>query len=167
MRSSIVPAQITTVEDKLTGNISVYQAMLLCTPVLFGFIITLILPPFGQFNIYKIFMTLGFLIICSPLAIRIDDKIIVHWLRLFIIYSIRPRYYVYDKNSQYLRDTEISISKSERSSAPTFHKQQSTAITISPKEFARLQTIATDTHSEVSFEFEKEGILNVHITKAE
>lgn len=166
MRISIVPAQITTVEDKIAGNISVQQAMLLGVPILFGFIIALIFPPSGQFVAYKIAIVLGLFVICGSLAIRIKDRIIAQWLKLFVIYSARPLYYVYDKNSTYLRNPEATDIVVEK--IATIQPVKKTAVTmnsISPKEFIRLEQFATDIRAGMKFEIGKKGELNVHITE--
>lgn len=166
MRISIVPAQITTVEDKIAGNVSVQQAMLLGVPILFGFIIALVFPPSGQFVAYKIAIVLGLFIICGSLAIRIKDRIVAKWLKLFVIYSARPLYYVYDKNSTYLRDTEVTDVATEVVVATQpVRKPAVTTNNISPKEFVRLEQFATDARAGMKFEIGKKGELNVRITE--
>src|SRR5687768_13535642 len=145
MRISIVPAQITTVEDKIAGNVSVQQAMFLGVPILFGFIIALVFPPSGQFVAYKIAIVLGLFVICGSLAIRIKDRIVAQWLKLFVIYSARPLHYIYDKNSTYLRDTETMATVPEEVEAiQPIKKPIIFPNNISPKEFVRLEQFATD-----------------------
>lgn len=166
MRISIVPAQITTVEDKIAGNVSVQQAMLLGVPILFGFIIALVFPPSGQFVAYKIAIVIGLFIICGSLAIRIKDRIVAQWLKLFVIYSARPLYYVYDKNSTYLRDTETTdVATEEIVPTQPVKKPLITTNNISPKEFVRLEQFATDVRAGMKFEIGKKGELNVSITE--
>jgi hypothetical protein len=166
MRVSIVPAQITTVEDKIAGNVSVQQAMLLGVPILFGFIIALVFPPSGQFVAYKIAIVLGLFIICGSLAIRIKDRIVAQWLKLFVIYSARPLHYIYDKNSTYLRNTEpIEVVSEEVVESQLIKKPIITSSNISPKEFVRLEQFATDVRAGMKFEVGKKGELNVRITE--
>ena len=166
MRISIVPAQITTVEDKIAGNVSVPQAMLLGIPILLGFIIALVFPPSGQFVAYKIAIVMGLFIICGSLAIRVKDRIIAQWLKLFAIYCARPLHYVYDKNSAYLRgvDTAEVIPEKVVEVQPT-KKPITTTNNISPKEFVRLEQFATDTRAGMKFEIGKKGELNVRVTE--
>jgi hypothetical protein len=166
MRISIVPAQITTVEDKIAGNVSVPQAMLLGIPILFGFIIALLFPPSGQFVAYKIAIVIGLFVICGSLAIRVKDRIVAQWLKLFAIYCARPLYYVYDKNSTYLRgiDTSEVIPEKVAETLPT-KKPIMTTNNISPKEFVRLEQFATDTRVGMKFEIGKKGELNVRVTE--
>ncbi len=167
MRISIVPAQITTVEDKIAGNVSVQQAMFLGIPILFGFIIALVFPPSGQFVAYKIAIVIGLFIICGSLAIRIKDRIVVQWLKLFVIYSARPLYYVYDKNSTYLRSPEAAeaATVSETTDIQPVKKPTKPTNNISAKEFVRLEQFATDARAGMKFEVGKKGELNVRITE--
>jgi hypothetical protein len=166
MRISIVPAQITTVEDKIAGNVSVQQAMLLGVPILSGFIIALIFPPSGQFVAYKIAIVLGLFFVCGSLAIRIKDRIVAQWLKLFVVYSARPLHYVYDKNSTYLRDTETTdVNTEETAPIQPVRKPIITTNNISPKEFVRLEQFATDVRAGMKFEIGKKGELNVRITE--
>lgn len=166
MRISIVPAQITTVEDKIAGNVSVQQAMLLGIPILFGFIIALVFPPSGQFVAYKIAIVIGLFIICGSLAIRIKDRIVAQWLKLFAVYCARPLHYIYDKNSTYLRDAETAeVITEEIVDIQPVKKPIVTTNNISPKEFVRLEQFTTDTRAGMKFEVGKKGELNVHVTE--
>ena len=166
MRISIVPAQITTLEDKIAGNVSVQQAALLGVPVLIGFIIALLFPPSGQFVAYKIAIVFGLLLICGSLAVRIKDRIVAQWLKLFVVYSARPLRYVYDKNSTYLRSSEVAELKQEMTVAIKPIKKPTVALkNITSKEFVRLEQFATDARAGMKFEIGKKGELNVRITE--
>lgn len=166
MRISIVPAQITTVEDKIAGNVSVQQAALLGIPILLGFIIAVVFPPSGQFVAYKIAIVFGLFIVCGSLAVRIKDRIIAQWLKLFAVYCARPLYYVYDKNSTYLRFNGVEeIVVDEVNEAQSVKKPPIITTSISPKEFVRLEQFATDVRAGMRFEVGKKGELNVRITE--
>lgn len=166
MRISIVPAQITTVEDKLAGNISVQQATWLGIPILFGLIISLIFPPIGQFVTYKLIIVIVLLIVCGAMAIRIRDQIIAKWVVLFIAYCARPKYYVYDKNSLYMRDHKTdTANESEVIATPAIKKPKAKISAIAPREFARLENFALDAKAGMKFEVGKKGKLNVRITE--
>lgn len=166
MRISIVPAQITTVEDKIAGRLSVQQAALLGIPILFGFIIALMFPPFGQFVAYKIAIVIVLFIICGSLALRIRDRIVAKWIVLFAIYSARPRYFVYDKNTPYLRKQQTVTTAVKNEETITVIKKRILSTTgIAPGEFSRLEQLALDTRTGMRFEVDKKGELNVHITE--
>jgi hypothetical protein len=168
MRTSIVPAQITTVEDKIAGNFSMQQALLLGSPLILGFFLALLMPPTGQFVLYKVIIVTIFFIIMGPLAIRIKDRIIAQWLHLIILYMIRPSYYVYDKNSTYLRDYEVpneTISDNKvymiKSTMPYKHPD------IAPQEKLRLEKLTKDTRVNLHFKINRRGSLDVKFTEIE
>jgi hypothetical protein len=169
MRISIVPAQITTVEDKIAGNISIQQAALLGIPILFGFVVALVFPPSGQFVAYKITIVAILFAICGSLAIRIKGRIVAKWIKLFAIYSARPRYYIYDKNTSYLRDDQQdSLTATETvETTSIIKKPKLQAKNIAAHEFARLEQLALDARASMKFEVGKKGELNVRITEVE
>jgi len=51
MKTTTVPAQVTTVEDRLAGNLSLTQLLLLVCPVFVSCLIYVVFPPFIK-NIY-------------------------------------------------------------------------------------------------------------------
>jgi hypothetical protein len=53
MRSTVIPAQITTVEDKITGNLSLTQIILLIIPVFILTILFSLVPPVMKLGIFK------------------------------------------------------------------------------------------------------------------
>jgi len=104
MKRSIVPAQITTVEDRVLGNLTPYQAGLISLPLIFGVLFYATLPPHFHLKLYKICIIAGLELIGAILSIRVDDQMLIFWLITRLRYNLRPRYYVYDKNDSYLRD---------------------------------------------------------------
>lgn len=165
MRSSTVPAQITTVEDKIAGSISVRQAMFFGIPILLGFVITLLFPPSGQVVGYKIAIVASLFIICGSLAIRIKERLVADWAKLLIAYYTRPAFYVYDKNSTYLRDTEVTEITEDESPEIAITKKLVNPSSISSREFTRLKNLTADTRAGVKFKVGKKGELNVQITE--
>ena len=104
MRTTIIPAQITTVEDKIAGNLNLAQIILLLIPVIWITVVYVLVPTPFAINIYKIPLALVVLIACLILAIRIRGKIVLSWLVVLLQYNLRPRYYVFNKNDTYLRE---------------------------------------------------------------
>lgn len=168
MRASIVPAQMTTVEDKIAGNLSLQQAALIGMPVMFGFLSAALLPPSGKLVPYKIAMIAIVFIVCAPLAIRVRGVIVARWLIIFAKYCRRPRYYVFDKNSLYLRsDSHLDIATVEpevvnNQKAEKFRPQSES---LSPADFAKLEQLAKDPRAGMKFLVGKRGELNVQITE--
>ena len=103
MRTRVIPAQITTVEDKIVGNLNLMQIMMLMAPVFFMTLIYAVFPPSMSFVAYKLTLSVIFFVICITLSLRIKGKIIIHWLSILIRYNLRAKYYIYNKNESYLR----------------------------------------------------------------
>ncbi len=103
MKQTVVPAQVTTVEDKIAGNISFKQMLLLVAPVFLGGAMYVFLPPFLGYSIYKIVLWFLFALVCSTLAVRIKGRLVVDWIVIRSKYNLRPTFYTYNKNSLQLR----------------------------------------------------------------
>lgn len=168
MRTAIIPAQITSVEDKI-GKLSIQQATLLGLPLLSGFGLAAILPPSGSLSLYKIVIVGALFVICGILAVRVQERIIMQWLILFIRYSNRPQYYVYNKNSAYLRDTKTPDipELAEESIALRSKRQPARGITIAQHEFARIDRYMKNPKTSLKFEVGKKGELYVKVAEVE
>src|ERR1035437_7132403 len=103
MRTTVIPAQITTVEDKIAGSLNMTQVMLLMVPVIFTTIAYAILPPRMHIEAYKIVLVLIVLLISLILSLRIKGKVVLSWLVILFTYNVRARYYVFNKNDIFLR----------------------------------------------------------------
>jgi hypothetical protein len=167
VRISIVPAQITTVEDKIAGNLTVQQAAYLGIPVLFGFVAAVLFPPSGEFSTYKIVLIVIVFVLSALLAVRIKGRIVAQWLVLLAKFAARPRYFVYDKNSSYLR-TEKSHKGDEVVVKETVEIKKKIGIQplkMAQHEVVRLEQFARDSRAGVRFEVGKKGKLYVHVTE--
>jgi hypothetical protein len=114
MRTTVIPAQITTVEDKIAGSLSLTQVMLLMIPVIFTTIAYAIFPPRMHIEGYKLVLVFIVLVISLILSLRIKGKVVLNWLVILLRYNTRARYYVFNKNDTYLRDIVL----------PKTHKKQ-------------------------------------------
>lgn len=169
MRISIVPAQITTVEDKIAGNLSVQQGALLVIPILFGFITAVLFPPSGQFVAYKIAIVAVLFAICGALAIRIKERIVAQWIHLFVVYAARPKYYVFNKNTSYLRNKLPVVTSQDEKAANTQVAKRPVVkrSTMAQNEYARMERVANELSSKMKYTVGKDGKLNVYITENE
>lgn len=114
MRNVIIPAQITNVEDRIAGNLSLSQILILMIPVFGTALIYTLLPSKMQLNSYKLIMILTTTIISLALSIRIKKTIVAKWLILIAIYQLRAKYFLFNKNSLYQRQiSEKNISKNK------------------------------------------------------
>ena len=109
MRTTVIPAQITTVEDKIAGNLSFTQIFILMIPVFISTIIYIALIPIMQLAIYKVILMAIALITCTILAFRFKGKIVLNWLIILATYNLRPKYYVFNKNDVFQRDIVLNI----------------------------------------------------------
>lgn len=169
MRTTIVPAQVTTVEDKITGNLSVLQLLLLTLPVFASGILFVTLPPFFGYAVYKIVVLVCFVALCATLAVRIKGKIVLQWLILLLRFNLRPKYYIFDVNDTYLRQedeaahTEQAIDKG---SNPVPVKE-ATLLPIRTADLVEVQNILSNPAARPSFEISKKGVVSVRITEVE
>jgi len=112
MRTTVIPAQITTVEDKIAGNLNFTQIAILIIPVFWAMLVYEIFPPYALFVLYKLPLILIVLAICVILSMRIKGKVVLNWLIVLIRYNLRPKYYLFNKNDTYLRTLDLpQISK--------------------------------------------------------
>ena len=115
MRTTVIPAQITTVEDKIAGSLNVTQVMLLMVPVIFTTVAYALLPQRMHIEIYKLVLVLIVAAISLLLALRIKGKVVLNWLVVLMTYNVRARYYVFNKNDIFLRD--IVLPKTQKTKA--------------------------------------------------
>ena len=98
MRTTIIPAQITTVEDKVAGSLNMTQVLILMTPILWTAIVYILLLPSMKLTSLKLVLIIISTTISGILALRIKDKIVAQWLGVLLKYRLRPKYWLYNKN---------------------------------------------------------------------
>lgn len=164
MRTTIVPAQITTVEDKIVGNLNMTQVFLLLTPVFFSSIIYLIFPPQLRFTFYKLPIMLLIAFISCALAVRIKGKVIIQWIVILLRYNIRPRYFIANKNDDYNRNItyDLKIQSKQIQTVPEHKKaEKKHEQLISIPDIFKLEQYFKNPKSNMSFKFAKKGKLYV------
>lgn len=163
MKTTVVPAQITTVEDKVAGNLSFTQLLLLVLPVFVIGAIFALLPPLFNFSLLKLATSIVVAVLCMSLAIRIKGKILMSWIAVITKYRLRPMYYLFNKNEAHLR-THVSQLEPEpetKQQLETDGEKLAPAL-ISTQELVRLQTAVDDPRANFHFKVRKGG-LRVHI----
>jgi len=166
MRSTVVPAQITTVEDKIAGSLGLSQLILLTVPIFGGSALFVFLPPFFSYATYKVVLITAFAALCGLLAIRIKGKILLLWGVVLLRYNSRPRYYVFNKNDVHLRDIAprvkeekaVEQAKPEKKLLPSLPQ-------LSTAELVRIENIITNPQANLHFKTNRKGELYVHITE--
>lgn len=107
MRTTIIPAQITTVEDKVAGSLNMIQVLILMTPILWTAIVYILLTPSMKLTSLKLVLIIISTTISGVLALRIKDKIVAEWLGVLLKYSLRPKYWLYNKNDTTNRTIDV------------------------------------------------------------
>jgi hypothetical protein len=164
MRVTAVPAQITTVEDRIVGRLNLEQLLLLCAPVFGGGLLYAVIPPSMDITLYKIAFLILVAPLCGILAIRIKGKLVLFWLVILFRYWIRPRYYVFSKRSIHGREQYGSVPETVEETvdkAPEYTRQESS---LSLEARVKVQELITNPAAKVAFETRKGG-LYVRVTE--
>jgi hypothetical protein len=165
MRSTIIPAQITTVEDKIAGNLNVTQILLLLFSVFAAALVYTLLPPSHQVSPAKIGVLCLVFTISGGLALRVKGKVVLTWLSIILMYNLRPRWYVFDKNDAYLRELDLPINQKVTQKAVSLtkakHKKtRKNHVALPVNQFQLDQLLRTNQFS-TRFSFTENGALNV------
>lgn len=167
MRSKPIPAQITTVEDKIAGNLNLTQIMLLMIPVFFTTAAYAVFPPRMHLAIYKFPLVLVVLLVCLILSLRIKGKVVLNWLVILLRYNIRPRYYLYNKNEVMFRTLDMPVfEKKQRKlfkKAPAKQEKIAAIQAFGLHDLAKLQNVMNDPNYSFVLKAGKKGGFNVSV----
>ena len=160
MRTTIIPAQVTTVEDKIAGSLNMTQILILMVPVLWTALVYVVFLPAVKIAPYKIVLVLFSVGICGVLALRIKDKIIAEWLVVVVKYQLRPRYWLYNKNSLAGRELDIPEVAVEPSLTKRTAKitKKAKEIRLSVADLVRLENALGSGKVAVRYQFTKKHI---------
>jgi len=169
MKTATVPAQITTVEDKIAGNLTLQQVGLLASPVFIDFALYAALPTMLKLNAYKLALMAIVTLIADLLAIRVRSKILLTWVVTMLKYNARPRYYVFDKNSTHFRHEESLTVEATKVQTDTDIKRavKSDEARLSVEDTFKLEHILTHPSANLSFATSKKGILYASVSEIE
>ena len=166
MKQTVVPAQVTTVEDRIVGNLGISQMVLLALPVLTAGIVFTVLPPALHIALYKLLFLVPFAALCATLAIRVKGKIVLFWIIVRVRYNLRPQYYVFNKNTTANRELYDGVKAAElpedRPKKATPHRQRST---LTAAETIRTFAAMDNPSAKLAFTTDKKGKLYVRITE--
>ena len=166
MKQTVVPAQVTTVEDRIVGNLGLSQIVLLALPVLASGIVFAGFPPVMHISPYKILSLTLFATLCGGLAIRIRGKIILFWIIVRLHYNARPQYYIFNKNTtanRELYDTAKTTEPAEDEMEKTAIRRQASKLSVA--DTARALEAMNNPTANVIFATNKKGNLYVRITE--
>jgi hypothetical protein len=166
MRTTTVPAQITTVEDKIAGELSITQLFLLVAPIFGGAAIFVLLPPFFSSATYKIVVITCLAAIFGTLAVRLKGKIVLLWATILVRYNARARYFLFDKNDTYMR--YIPTPEADQKIAQVAEPEVATRKALprlSAAELIRIERLITNPQAKLHFTANRKGELHVHVTE--
>lgn len=164
MKTTVVPAQITTVEDRIAGNFTFAQIFLMIIALIVGTLLYVFIPPRMHLGSIKlVLITLQF-IIFGGLAFRINGKIVAEWLKIYSHYSKRPRRYVFTKNDEAGRYKPISLKIKESFIEQPLRKKRVAIPGLAPSEESQLGRLLHNPTVTVSFELAKKGGIDVSLT---
>ena len=167
MRTQVIPAQITTVEDRIAGNFSLIQILILLAPVFIATIVFVILPPVMILTWFKVGLIITFGLFSITLAVRIKGKLVIHWIVILLKYNVRPKYYVFNKNDACYREPSLPI---EVSNQPNTNEKSAVAEktnmpSITIPNLIQFEELITNKDFDVRFRTCKKGGLDVAFEK--
>lgn len=166
MKVTIVPAQITTIEDRIVGNLGMSQLVLLVLPVVLGGGLFIILPPTMHAAPYKIAAIVMLAALCAVMAIRIRGRIVLLWLVTVLRYNLRPRYYVFDKRSQNGREQYLHVPEHKpEEEKDTSVRKKLKQLKLTTAEIVQIERLLADPTANVFYSTDKKGKLYAHITE--
>lgn len=162
MRTTVIPAQITTVEDKIAGNLNLTQIVLLLLSLFAATAIYAVLPQKLQFTVYKIPLFIAEFFIFGFLSLRVRGRVVLNWIFVLSGYFFRPRYYIFSKNDPFLRELEflpkVAKSKALKAKKAVSKSMKHKSITIDS--LNKLEEILNPHRTKISLTFDKKGGMN-------
>lgn len=166
MKVTVVPAQVTTIEDRVVGNLGISQLLLLTLPVFGGSAVFIVLPPFYHAAVYKLVLLVLACLVCGVMAIRIRGQLVLQRLLVLMCYVSRARYYVYDKRCLHGRSMYQHSESAEPVAEPLLSgRKLRPATKLSVMDAIKLQHVIDNPAAQVQFETTKRGGLYVRITE--
>jgi len=156
MKNTIIPAQVTTVEDTIAGNLTLTQILLLLAPVLVTTAIYTVLPQRLAFTPYKIPLMVLFSLVFGVLSLKVKGKLILNWLVILTAYALRPHLYLYDKNTLYAREPVILPAKKKRQVHTKAKMKVSKKVESVPDQFDYIGLVRD---MDLNIRFTKKGLL--------
>lgn len=169
MKMTVVPAQVTTVEDRIIGNLGFSQILLLIIPVFASAFIFGLFPPFMGSALYKYVLMGVVALLFGLLSIRVKGKILASWLVTILRYNLRPKYYLFNKNVTTNREEYYSKIPTPEIKESTEKKlvKKSTLQQLDIPTTARILATIENPATNFRLEAGKKGNLHVRFTEIE
>ncbi len=168
MRTTVIPAQITTVEDKIAGNLNFTQILLLLASLFIDTFIYATLPQRLHFTLYKIPLMAFATIFCLVLCMRIKGRVVLNWIFLLSSYYLRPKYYLFNKNDLFARE-EINFAFDTKTpdKVKAVKTKEAKNKNLSFTDFIGAQALLSSSQSRLNFKFDNKGGLDATVSKIE
>ena len=167
MRVSVVPAQVTTVEDRIIGCLGFMQILILVSAILCGVEVFVMLPPMMGEAWYKYGIIAAVLVVGSILSIRVRGVVLAHWVGIIVRYNQRPMYYVADKNTTAYRqrdkDKDDQAHMPVHTSPGTVSRHQPVLLDASAR--AKARAVIDDPAAHIRIATDTKGGVHVRITQ--
>lgn len=167
MRSTVVPAQVTTVEDRVAGNLGLSQLILFAIPIFGGSLLFAALPPSMGVATYKLIVIVLATTICSIMAIRIKGKLLLFWMIIILRYNLRPKYYLFNKNTSAFREDYPELKAENKTVETIAVKEMISLPRLAVPELVMVHASLDDPTRNIQFETNKKGGLYVRYTEIE
>jgi len=165
MRTTVIPAQITTVEDKIAGNLNLTQILILMVPVFWTTIVYALISPTMRLAWYKFPLVLIVLFACLILSLRIKGKVVLSWLIVLIRFNARAKYYLFNKNDGYQRMIDLPVFEKKQIKIfkeKVVEKEAEKPISnFNIPDFVKLENLIRNSAYSLSFKTAKKGGVNV------
>lgn len=165
MKTTITPAQITTVEDKIAGNLTFTQILFLIIPLLTATATYVLMSPGLQFKPLKLSLIILQFAIFLPLAIRIKGKTVADWLVIILRHKARPRIYIFTKNDSCNRLIIETATKETKAELLKVANKDMPAELSPPQDQNKVDELLK--HSGVTVRLGKKGGIDVAVCEAE
>lgn len=167
MKVTVVPAQVTTIEDKIMGSLSLSQLMLLLMPVFIGAALFAALPPVMESALYKYILIGVVAVICIVLSIRIKGRIIALWIATILRFNLRPKYYLFNKNVTTQREDYTTTKQPEEELEPAETTPKPYLPKLGALETARVRAAIEHPAANMRLTTTKKGGLHVRLAEVE
>lgn len=167
MKTTVVPAQITSVEDRIAGNLTFTQIFLLTIPLFSSAALYMLLPPHNGISVLKIVLIVVQFMVFGSLSLRIRGKVVLDWLLVYLRFTQRPRFYIFTKNDLSYRNLPEEVSEKEVATTANKPRKREKRQQLSIPEHSELMGILANPGMSISFAVNQKGGMDVSLSKTQ
>ncbi len=163
MKTTVVPAQVTTVEDRIAGSLTFPQIVLLIIPLIVSTAIYTCIPLRMHLGITKIILICLQFLLFGLLAVRFRGKIIAEWLVIYLRFASRPRKYIFTKNDIVARDIETTTLEKPKVLNRPIQEEANAPSPLPLPDKTKVDRLLANPSLTVSFKLAQKGGLDVSL----